>query len=128
MSVCCLTEVQARELEHRGIVPECRNLNGLRRKCGLPPTESSGNHLHVSYKEAKRHTLLDLGDGAARWVVMGFAITFNTKRGWNKVRDSMQMTREISGFRHVRGSGKPIPAAGAHGRNTSVYVTNNRVL
>jgi len=125
MKVCVLTELQARLFEHKGVVPECSCLNRLRVKAGLSASDKMGGHLHMELRDARRHVGLDEGDHNARWVIGTYAIAFNTKRGWNNVRGSMQMTRETSGFRHAGGTHGPIPALGAHGRNLSVRDVND---
>lgn len=128
MRVCLLTELQAREFEHRGTVPDCRNVNPIRRQHGLEACAHEGSHLHMSYREAERKVGNDQGDGIARWVGGRFMISINTKRGWNSVRSGgksvMQMTRETSGFRHASGGNHEIGAVGARQRRTTVRQTN----
>ena len=127
MKVCVLTELQAHLLEHKGILPECCFLNRLRIRAGLPEVEDGkyGGHIHVEYREAVRCVGQDIGDGAARWVGGRFMIAYNTKRGWNRIHDSMQMTRETSGFRHHGRTRKPVYAIGGRERATSVRAINH---
>lgn len=129
MQICVLTELQAHLFEHKGILPECCNLNRERRRAGLHEVQSHGGHIHLqSYAQAVRIVGADQGDNQGRWVIGPFAIAYNSKRGWNSKRSgavrTMQMTRETSSFRHAGQTKGAIEARGAHGRNTSVLATN----
>lgn len=130
MQVCALTELQAKQFEHTGIVPDCRHLNSARKRAGLEPSEREGSHLHIPYHQAEHLVGEDRGDGMARWVGGRFMIAMNTKRGWNSVQSQrvrvMQMTRETSAFRHANDSSgnRGVPAVGARERRTTVRQTN----
>src|SRR5580698_4453958 len=98
MQVCCLTELQARQFEHDGVVPDCLHINGLRKRNGLEASVKLGGHLHIEFSQAEKLVGKDQGDGQARWVGGRFMIASNLKRGWNSVRSAgmrvMRMTRE----------------------------------
>lgn len=130
MQVCALTELQAKQFEHTGIIPDCRLLNSARKRAGLEPSDREGGHLHVSFREAEKLVGADQGDRMARWVGGRFMIAMNTKRGWNSVQSQrvrvMQMTRETSAFRHANDSSgnRGVPAVGARERRTTVRQNN----
>lgn len=131
MQVCALTELQAKQFEHSGIVPNCKHLNSARKRAGLDPSIIEGGHLHISYREAEKLVGEDRGDGMARWVGGRFMVAMNTKRGWNSVQSQrmrvMQMTRETSAFRHANDSSgnRGVPAVGARERRTTVRQNNH---
>lgn len=86
--VCKLTEVQAREFEFRGILPECANCN--------PKSEKRGAHEHVKIQKANELVGANDGTGDASWVGGYRMIRMNAKGGWNPFRGVMQMTEYVS--------------------------------
>lgn len=112
--ICQLTPSQARDVELRGILPDCRNVDSKSSK--------AGNHCHLDAKEADRMVGENDGTGEARWVGGFRMIAMNVKGGWNTVR----MSKQLTDYPTMLPPGHyAIEASGARGRRTSVYATNH---